>query len=990
VTRMLILWTLALLPWVTATAHAADAAPEASDVRSGAAATAPGPNTLAYQKALSEWWTGAGRLWLDDSAYRIEEDVVFQDGLCSATLSKGIAIPVWSGRPPVSERIVGFVYIGEGRLDVDVPDRADRWRIANHAARYDILTHAEQAAIVHQGAPLSVGIERGMVLSADPAVRELLAGLEPVGGGTMIQLHDESGDGSDETYLVTDSKGRLRAKAVATNMLPSRRLQLQRSDLDPRIWLRQDRLLTDELGVPGDAVRLVADWRTDHAWRVAAYLGAGIAANDFDRWLTCFRDPMDQEGLGYDSQVFAHGTDPDGLHHFERFSGAPLPPAADRAGAWMEGVSADVTVASRPKGFGNERFVDIDEVLELRAVGGSVSGVSLSMPVSGAVRGTWQLDEMTDERGRDLARVALTEDLYGRGRRGGATADRPVQSEAVADAADEQASGETATEDSAPDTSTEGGEAPVSSGNATGGLSTASIDNSGSVEIGASETLGSDIEAALGLGAADEQALIKDTPIEHIVQVVLPEPVPEGQTTRIHIRWSARWPFANWSSGREVLGTTTGMQLVVPDPVPAPGGPRWDTKIRVGVPAAGLFSLGVAVAGDTSREWDEDTWAWVEGTGTGVGHPAVAIGRWETQVDPPGSGMPGVRVHLFTRDAWALPQFPPEVRRIVSFFDRFLPNLPLGEIEVFEGPSVFTGDFLSGDQPAAGHGLLAVRTVKTRRVTDQSQIDEVDPYATQTMIARQVAAQHWGQYLRPETSRDLWLVDGLAEAFASFYVRGAFGNDAYTERMEALRKLVEDPVEYANNTAATNRYRRFLSLTGATPGSDVSPAMRRRYGAYVAADVLRLHVGDQAFFSALDQLAAEHAGNTVSTAQVQAALEAASGDDLTEMFDWWVHGGFVPRIDADVWLTTADDGTTTVHGCVHSDQPWGSFDIPVEVADQDGGRVVSALVDVDDGAGRFTVQGRAADAEVRIDPLGLVLAYTRDVHKVREGRCETR
>ncbi|RME27837.1 MAG: hypothetical protein D6798_03710 [Deltaproteobacteria bacterium] len=988
-TRLLLWSTLSLLlQWIAARpAAASNLGPDAVAGTAAPGAAGPATHSLAYQQALRDWWTGAGRLWLDESAYRIEEDLVVQDGVCRATLTRGIAIPVWSGRPPVGERIVGFVYIGDGRLEVDIPARADRWRVANHAARTDILTRAEQAAIVHGGAPLAVGIERGVVLSADPALRALLAGLEPVGGGTMIQLHDDAGDGSDETYLVTDSRGRLRARAVATNMLPNRRRLLQRSGLDPRIWLRQDRLLTDELGVPGDAVRFVADWRTDHAFRVAAQLGAGVAGNDFDRWLTCFRDPLDQEGLGYASQAFAHGTDPEGIHHFERFSGIPLAPPDARPGAWLEGVSADVTVTTRPKGFGNERFVDVDEILELRAVNGPVAGLSLSMPVSGAVRGTWRLRSLREESGRELARVALTEDLYGRGSRSGTTADRPVDGEIVADAANEGTDAAEPVADDATDEGSEGAPPAAGGGEVGGGLAPATTDALGSADTAPLDTLGRDIEASLGLGAADEQALIRDTPIEHIVQVVLPEPVPEGATTRIHIQWSARWPFAHWSSGREVLGATTGMQRVVPDPVPAPGGSRWDTRIRVGLPAAGLFSLGVAVAGDTVREWDEDTWSWIEAAGEGVGHPAVAIGRWQTQVDPPGMGMPAVRVHLFARDAWALPQFPPEVRRIVSFFDRFLPSLPLGEIEVFEGPSVFTGDFLSGDQPAAGHGLLAVRTVKTRRVTDQSRIDEVDPYATQTMIARQVAAQHWGQHLRPESSRDLWLVDGLAEAFASFYVRGAFGNDAYTERMEALRKLIEDPVEYASNRAATNRWRRFLSLTGATPASDVSPAMRRRYGAYVAADILRLHVGDQAFFSALDHLAAEDPDGIVTTVEVQAALEAASGEDLGEMFDWWVHGGFIPKVRADVWTTPAADGTTTVHGCLHSDPPWGSFDIPVEVVDQEGGRSVSALVDIDDGLGRFVVEGRHPDAEVHVDPLGLVVAYARDVRTVRPGRC---
>ena len=327
---------------------------------------------LAQQDSLAEWWRAAGRLRLDEAAYRIEEPTRFQDGVCTAVLNKGIAIPVWSGEPPLSEHIVGFVYIGEGELEMAMPLRADRWRVANHLDRYDLKPEEIQRAIARDGQPLRLGIERGLVLSADPKVRDFLVGLEPVGGGTMIQIEGEGADGSDESFLVTESRGKLTAQAIATNLLPNRRLHLQRMGIDPRLWIRQDRMLHDEFGLPGDALRLVSDWRTDMPMHVAAVQGAGLAAREYDRWLTCFRDPLDQEGLGFRSMAFAHGSDTEGMRHFERFSGQLLSPLAERSGAWMEPVDADVTVVSRPKGLGSERFVEVDGIIELRAVHGPV------------------------------------------------------------------------------------------------------------------------------------------------------------------------------------------------------------------------------------------------------------------------------------------------------------------------------------------------------------------------------------------------------------------------------------------------------------------------------------------------------------------------------------------------------------------------------------------------------------------------------------------
>lgn len=948
---------------------------------------------LAYQDDLGTWWSAAGRMWLDESAYRVIDPLLVEDGLCSATLTEGIVIPVWAGKPPLSERIVGFVYVGEGQLDVDVPLRADRWRIANHAARHDLLPQAQQAAIARGDAPFSVGIERGLVLSADPKVREILAGLEPVGGGAMIRSSEDETGEVDEAYVITERRGKLRVKAIATNLLPQRRLQLQRAGLDPRIWLRQDRLLHDELGMEGEALRWVADWRTDQPLRVAAELGAGVGNNEYDRWLACFRDPLDQEGLGFDSQAFAYGTDAEGKRHFERLAGKPLAEPEDRPGWWFEGVDADITVASRPKGFGNERFVDVDALIELRAVGGDARAVTLTMPVSDVVRGTWSLETLGLEDGTPVARVGLNEDLSGRGE---AVAALDSTERETADAAVEAtADGDDNTTDVSEINDLQvGAQVPQVGGLGGSGSSSASASSGPSLEptmdtnIEAPESLLAGIEASQGLGAVDEGVLIKDSPIEYLVQVVLPEAVPEGDTVRLRVHWKARWPFANWSSAGRPLGTTTGVQPLVPEPVPSPGLPSWNTTIRVGVPATGLSSVEIAATGDTVREWDEDTWTWVEAKGKDVATPAVAIGRWQSQVDPAGSGMPSVRAHLFTGDAWALPQFPPEIRRVVAFLERFLPDLPMDEVEVFQGASDFSSTVLNGRSPGGGHGLVEVQTIKTSSIHDQGRLDDVDPYLTQTMVARQVARQFWGQSVSPLSARDRWLTDGLAEAYAAFYVRAAFGNDAYEERMLALRDLVEDPTEYAANSGQVNRYRRYLSLTGATPASDVSSAMRTRYGAYLLADILRLRLGDQAYFAALDRLASSRLGKPVTTDQLQAALEEAGGQDLDELFDFWIHGGFVPEVTVEVRESLGEDGKKALHGCVVSSVPWGSFDLPIEVLDRGGERSVSALVDVDDGLGGFDLPDREGEIEVHADPLGMIVAYGRTVKKVKQTRCD--
>ena len=64
------------------------------------------------------------------------------------------------------------------------------------------------------------------------------------------------------------------------------------------------------------------------------------------------------------------------------------------------------------------------------------------------------------------------------------------------------------------------------------------------------------------------------------------------------------------------------------------------------------------------------------------------------------------------------------------------------------------------------------------------------------------------------------------------------------------------------------------------------------------------------------------------------------------------------------------------------------MDVPVEVIDQEGERRVAALVDIVNGQGSFWVPNRSDDAEVKLDPMGLALAYDRQVKWNKNPACE--
>ena len=95
-------------------------------------ATAAPPTT---QDALESWWLAAGQITLGDTVYRIgDEPVVLADNVCEFTLTEGAMIPVYSGTAPVSERMIGLVWLGEGSSELSFNERGDVLAFANHMA----------------------------------------------------------------------------------------------------------------------------------------------------------------------------------------------------------------------------------------------------------------------------------------------------------------------------------------------------------------------------------------------------------------------------------------------------------------------------------------------------------------------------------------------------------------------------------------------------------------------------------------------------------------------------------------------------------------------------------------------------------------------------------------------------------------------------------------------------------------------------------------
>ena len=59
-------------------------------------------------------------------------------------------IPVYTGTAPVSERVVGIVFVGDGDVCLYVFRSADAWTFANHMVRWSGKERSDMAPIAAQ------------------------------------------------------------------------------------------------------------------------------------------------------------------------------------------------------------------------------------------------------------------------------------------------------------------------------------------------------------------------------------------------------------------------------------------------------------------------------------------------------------------------------------------------------------------------------------------------------------------------------------------------------------------------------------------------------------------------------------------------------------------------------------------------------------------------------------------------------------------------
>ncbi|WP_277983918.1 M1 family aminopeptidase [Sphingomonas faeni] len=174
-------------------------------------------------------------------------------------------------------------------------------------------------------------------------------------------------------------------------------------------------------------------------------------------------------------------------------------------------------------------------------------------------------------------------------------------------------------------------------------------------------------------------------------------------------------------------------------------------------------------------------------------------------------------------------------------------------------------------QEAATYSVLGTESLPTK------PNDSSEDWA----IVHELTHQWWGNLITCETLKDFWLNEGITTFMTAAWKEHRYGRVAYDAELDVAKSRLK--------RAQVKGFDKPLAWNGIYPTLGVRRAIQYSKGALFMAQ-LRVTLGDTAFWSGLRRYTRDHAGGTVTSIDLERAMEASSGQDLQQLFAEWVFG----------------------------------------------------------------------------------------------------
>jgi aminopeptidase N len=168
-----------------------------------------------------------------------------------------------------------------------------------------------------------------------------------------------------------------------------------------------------------------------------------------------------------------------------------------------------------------------------------------------------------------------------------------------------------------------------------------------------------------------------------------------------------------------------------------------------------------------------------------------------------------------------------------------------------------------------------------------ARLEMMRPF-TDDLVSHELAHSWFGDLVTCKTWSQLWLNEGFATFMEAVFKESEGGRKAYMlkVREDASRFMAED-LSNMNKHALVNKK--------AIPNDDLFDVTTYQKGGVVLY-MLRETVGDEAFWKAVNLYLNRHKFENVETADLQSAMEEASGQKLDWFFNEWVYSQGFPEL----------------------------------------------------------------------------------------------
>ncbi|WBO22876.1 M1 family aminopeptidase [Sphingomonas abietis] len=146
-------------------------------------------------------------------------------------------------------------------------------------------------------------------------------------------------------------------------------------------------------------------------------------------------------------------------------------------------------------------------------------------------------------------------------------------------------------------------------------------------------------------------------------------------------------------------------------------------------------------------------------------------------------------------------------------------------------------------------------------------------------IIHELTHQWWGNLVTCATLRDFWLNEGITTFMTAAWKEHRYGRAAYDAELDVARARLDK--------ARAKGFDKPLIWDGQYPSLGLRRAVQYSKGALFM-DELRRTLGEQAFWAGLRRYTRTHAGGTVTSIDLERAMETASSRDLRTLFAQWV------------------------------------------------------------------------------------------------------